>query len=153
VLYLKRPRAKSLGVERLCRGRFRYSDLKEAAPWDYGILHAFRRGLASNLYEMGAPDKVVQRVLRHSKPHVTKERYIKVFDRTVLEAVQKMQARIEELRQAKGSRQQLELEFGDSFGQPMTAAAESPTTGSLPHFSTLRPAVGQQNTLRSTGSA
>jgi len=24
--------------------------------------HAFRRGLASNLYEMGAPDKVVQRV-------------------------------------------------------------------------------------------
>jgi hypothetical protein len=45
---------------------------------------------------------VVQRVLRHSKPHVTKERYIKVFDRTVLEAVEKMQARIEELRQAKG---------------------------------------------------
>jgi integrase len=62
-------------------------------PW-YGW-HAFRRGLASNLYEMGAPDKVVQRVLRHSKPHVTKERYIKVFDRTVLEAVQKIQARIE----------------------------------------------------------
>ena len=28
-------------------------------PW-YGW-HAFRRGLASNLYEMGAPDKVVQR--------------------------------------------------------------------------------------------
>jgi hypothetical protein len=39
---------------------------------------------------MGAPDKVVQRVLRHSKPHVTKESYIKVFDRTVLEAVEKM---------------------------------------------------------------
>jgi integrase len=119
-------------------------------PW-YGW-HAFRRGLASNLYEMGAPDKVVQRVLRHSKPHVTKERYIKVFDRTVLEAVEKMQARIEELRQAKGSRQQLELEFGDGFGQPMTAAAESPTSGNLPHFSTFRPAVGPQNTLRSVGS-
>jgi hypothetical protein len=86
---------------------------------------------------MGAPDKVVQRVLRHSKPHVTKER---------------IQARIEELRQAKGSRQQLELEFGDGFGQPMTAAAESTTSGSLPHFSTFRPAVGQQNTLRSVGS-
>jgi integrase len=71
------PTSEELGVERLCRGRFRYSSLKEAAPWDYGILHAFRRGLASNLYEMGAPDKVVQRVLRHSKPHVTKERDIK----------------------------------------------------------------------------
>jgi hypothetical protein len=101
---------------------------------------------------MGAPDKVVQRVLRHSKPHVTKERYIKVFDRTVFEAAEKMQARIEELRQAKGSRQQLELEFGDGVGQPINAAAESPTSGSLPHFSTFRPAVGQQNTLRSVGS-
>jgi integrase len=43
-------------------------------PW-HGW-HAFRRGLASNLYAMGAPDKVVQRILRHSRPHVTKERYI-----------------------------------------------------------------------------
>ena len=80
-------------------------------PW-YGW-HAFRRGLASNLYAMGAQDKVVQRILRHSKPHVTKERYIKVFDRTVLEAVQKVQARIEELRRAKGDRQQLEFKFDD----------------------------------------
>jgi hypothetical protein len=80
-------------------------------PW-YGW-HAFRRGLASNLYEIGAQDKVVQRILRHSKPHVTRERYIKVFDRTVLEAVEKVQARIEELRQAKEDRRQLELRFGD----------------------------------------
>jgi hypothetical protein len=37
VLYLKRPPAKSWRGETLCRGRFRYSDLKEAAPgglWD-----------------------------------------------------------------------------------------------------------------------
>ncbi len=78
-------------------------------PW-YGW-HAFRRGLASNLYAMGAQDKVVQRILRHSKPHVTRERYIKVFDCTVLEAVEKVQTRIEELRQAKENRQQLELKF------------------------------------------
>jgi len=75
--------------------------------------HAFRRGLASNLYELGAQDKVVQRILRHSKPHVTRERYIKVFDRTVLDAVEKVQARIEELRQAREDRRQLELNFGD----------------------------------------
>jgi integrase len=41
--------------------------------------HGFRRGIASNLYELGANDKVVQRILRHAKPHVTKERYIKAF--------------------------------------------------------------------------
>lgn len=90
-------------------------------PW-YGW-HAFRRGLASNLYAMGAPDKVVQRILRHSRPHVTKERYIKVFDRTVLEAVEKMQTRIAELRQAKEGRQQLELRFDDKLVPPSPARA------------------------------
>ena len=105
-------------------------------PW-YGW-HAFRRGLASNLYEIGAQDKVVQRILRHSKPHVTRERYIKVFDRTVLEAVEKVQARIEELRQAKADRQQLQLKFGDSV------IAESPTSGGFPPFSPVRPPFGHQ---------
>lgn len=104
--------------------------------------HAFRRGLASNLYAMGAPDKVVQRILRHSKPHVTKEHYIKVFDRTVVEAVEKMQAQIEELRRAKEHRKQLELRFDD--GQPATTASECSTGNGFPHPSTARPAVGQQ---------
>jgi len=109
-------------------------------PW-YGW-HAFRRGLASNLYAMGAQDKVGQRILRHSKPHVTKEHYIKVFDRTVVEAVDKMQAQIEELRKAKGDRQQLELRFGD--GQPATTASECSASNGFPHLPTVWPAVGQQ---------
>jgi Phage integrase family len=49
--------------------------------------HGFRRGIASNLYELGADEKVVQRVLRHAKSHVTKERYIKAFDPAVLAAM------------------------------------------------------------------
>ncbi len=106
-------------------------------PW-YGW-HALRRGLASNLYEIGAPDKVVQRILRHSKPHVTRERYIKVFDHTVLEAVGKVQARIEELRQAKGDRQQLELKFGDAI------VGESPTGVSFPPLSPVRAPLGHPN--------
>jgi integrase len=64
-------------------------------PW-YGW-HGFRRAIASNLYALGADDKVVQRVLRHAKPHVTKERYIKVFDPAVLDAMQKMQLTLEQL--------------------------------------------------------
>jgi len=31
------PTSEELGVETQCRGRFRYSDLKEAALGDYGI--------------------------------------------------------------------------------------------------------------------
>ena len=50
-----RPLVKSIGME-----------------W-YGW-HRFRRGIASNLYELGADEKVVQRILRHAKSHRTKER-------------------------------------------------------------------------------
>ena len=89
--------------------------------------HAFRRALASNLYALGAPDKVVQRVLRHSRPHVTKERYIKVFDRTVIEAAEKMQKRIEELGQTKEPCRQLELRFSDGVERPPTALGKYPT--------------------------
>jgi hypothetical protein len=80
---------------------------------------------------MGAPDKVVQRILRHSRPHVTKERYIKVFDRTILEAAEKMQKRIEELRQANGPCRQLKLSFGDGVERPRTALAEHPAFSRL----------------------
>jgi hypothetical protein len=48
-----------------------------------------------------------------AQPHVTRERYIKVFNSTVLDAVEKVQVRIEELSQAKEDRRQLELKFGD----------------------------------------
>jgi integrase len=66
-------------------------------PW-YGW-HGFRRGIASNLYELGANEKIVQRVLRHAKPHVAKDRYIKAFDPAVLEAMQRMQAVVDGLVQ------------------------------------------------------
>jgi integrase len=101
--------------------------------------HAFRRGLASNLYEIGAQDKVVQRILRHSKAHITRERYIKVFDRTVLDAVEKVQARIEELRQAKEDRRQLELKFGDN------ANVQSLADGGFPPFAPIKPPFSHQS--------
>lgn len=57
--------------------------------------HGFRRGIASNLYELGADEKVVQRVLRHAKAHVTKERYIKAFDPAVLAAMKRMETTLD----------------------------------------------------------
>jgi integrase len=44
-------------------------------PW-YG-LHAFRRGLATNLHELGIRDIVIQAILRHSNVSVTRAAYIK----------------------------------------------------------------------------
>jgi hypothetical protein len=91
------------------------------------------------LYEIGAQDKVVQRILRHSKPHVTRERYIKVFDRTVLDAVEKVQARIEELRQTKEDQRQLELKFGDH------RSVESPAQGGFLRFSPVKAPFSHQS--------
>ena len=62
--------------------------------------HGFRRGIASNLYELGADEKVVQRILRHAKPHVTRERYIKTFDPTVLAAMRKLEASLDAMGQS-----------------------------------------------------
>ena len=44
-------------------------------PW-YG-LHAFRRGLATNLHELGVSDIVIQAILRHNNVSVTRAAYIK----------------------------------------------------------------------------
>jgi hypothetical protein len=49
----------------------------------------------SNLYELGANDKIVQRVLRHAKPHGTRERYIKAFDPAVLAAMKQMESALD----------------------------------------------------------
>jgi integrase len=82
---------------------------KIGIPW-YGW-HAFRRGLASNLYALGAQDKIVQRILRHSRPHVTRDCYIKVFDHTVLQAMQKLEAALE---RADRNLYQLRFEFAQT---------------------------------------
>ena len=74
-------------------------------PW-YGW-HGFRRGVASNLYELGANEKIVQRILRHANPHVTKERYIKAFDPAVLEAMQRLQATVDVLDKSPAIVQQM----------------------------------------------
>lgn len=96
-------------------------------PW-HGW-HAFRRGLASNLYAMGAQDILVQRILRHAKAHVTRDCYIKVFDDAVIAAMDKLQVQVEELEQQEhNNHYQLEFGFADSLGQRI-AFAQSPTRG------------------------
>jgi len=62
--------------------------------------HGFRRGIASNLYELGADEKIVQRVLRHAKSHVTKDRYIKAFDSAVMAAMKKLEATVDLVNQS-----------------------------------------------------
>jgi hypothetical protein len=52
------------------------------------------------LYELGADEKIVQRVLRHAKSHVTKGRYIKAFDPAVMAAMKKLESSIDLVNQS-----------------------------------------------------
>jgi hypothetical protein len=53
----------------------------------------------------------VQRILRHSRPHVTRDCYIKVFDHTVLQAMQKLEVALE---RADRNLYQLRFEFAQT---------------------------------------
>jgi integrase len=50
--------------------------------------HAFRRGLATNLYLLGVPDKIIQRILRQANVAVTQNCYIKTADSDAVAAMQ-----------------------------------------------------------------
>ena len=57
--------------------------------------HAFRRGLATNLHQLGVSDKVIQRVLRHTNVVVTQNCYIKTADSQVSAAMQQFERSLE----------------------------------------------------------
>ncbi len=54
--------------------------------------HAFRRGVASTLFRLGASDMIVMKILRHSRVSITRDRYVKIADPAV-EAAMAMMSR------------------------------------------------------------
>ena len=56
--------------------------------------HALRRGLASNLYELGVQDKVIQAILRHSDLATTQRCYIKTTDPQAFKGMKKLERKI-----------------------------------------------------------
>ena len=53
--------------------------------------HGFRRGLATNLHQLGVADKTIQRILRHANVAVTQNCYIKTADSEVAAAMQQLE--------------------------------------------------------------
>jgi hypothetical protein len=53
--------------------------------------HAARRGLGSNLYRLGVPDLVIQRILRHANVSTTATYYIKTAADDVKHAMEKLE--------------------------------------------------------------
>jgi integrase len=53
--------------------------------------HAARRGLGSNLYRLGIPDKVIQQILRHANVSTTSTYYIKAVADDVRKAMETLE--------------------------------------------------------------
>jgi hypothetical protein len=70
-----------------CKGRYHLPTAFGAVKSESRGRHAFGRGLASTLFETGAEDLVVQRILRPARVLVTREDHIKRFDIRVTEAM------------------------------------------------------------------
>ena len=58
--------------------------------------HAARRGLGSNLYALGVPEKVIQQILRHANVSTTSTYYIKTVPTQVTDAMEKLQQALPE---------------------------------------------------------
>jgi integrase len=56
--------------------------------------HAARRGLGSNLYRLGVPDMVIQRILRHANVSTTATYYIKTVADDVRNAMTTLEKNI-----------------------------------------------------------
>src|SRR6266851_2951765 len=55
---------------------------------------AFRRGLATNLKELGVPDTTIQCILRHENVNTTQRFYIKTASAVAVDAMKKLEDKI-----------------------------------------------------------
>jgi integrase len=65
----------------------------ESRP-DWKGWHSFRRGLATNLHDLGVDDLTIQRILRHSSVEVTRRAYIRTLPAQSLDAMSRLENRI-----------------------------------------------------------
>jgi hypothetical protein len=83
--------------------------------------HAFRRGLGSNLNDLGVLDLTIQKILRHSNVTTTRKSYIHHREHQVTAAMEQLAAGIEaESRRAEAERlaanESAETSTGAGFG-------------------------------------
>jgi integrase len=70
----------------------------EAAGLKWHGWHAFRRGLATLLNDLGVPLLTIQAILRHGDPRVTEKAYVKRLPKQSVEAMAKVAAAFSDVR-------------------------------------------------------
>jgi integrase len=61
---------------------------------DWRGWHAFRRGLATNLHDLGVDDITIQRILRHSSVEVTRRAYIRTLPEQSVSAMARLENKL-----------------------------------------------------------
>lgn len=69
---------------------------RDASLPEWHGFHAFRRGLATNLHDLGVDDMTIQRILRHSDVSVTQRCYIKTLPEQTVNAMKQLEALVEQ---------------------------------------------------------
>jgi integrase len=87
------PAGKPVNMDALARDVIVPLATKAGVQW-HGW-HAFRRGLATNLYRLGVSDKTIQRILRQANVGVTQACYIKTADSDATAAMQQFERSLE----------------------------------------------------------
>jgi integrase len=70
----------------------------ESRP-DWKGWHAFRRGLATNLHDLGVDDFTIQRILRHSSVEVTRRAYIRTLPEQSIDAMGRLENKLSSMIQ------------------------------------------------------
>lgn len=76
---------------------------RDALRPEWHGFHAARRGIGSNLNRLGVDDTYIQKILRHSNVSTTQAYYIKGSSADMKEAMKKLEAEIERLKQLQAS--------------------------------------------------
>jgi hypothetical protein len=80
--------------------------LVKSVGLDWYRWHGFRLGASRRICMNWARTRK-SCILRHAKPHVTKERYIKAFDPAVLAAMKSLETTLDTLNQCSANAQQV----------------------------------------------
>ena len=91
---------KPLHLDNLCR-----RDIQPVLGARWKGWHAFRRGLATNLFGLGVPAEVAQTILRHANVSTTRTHYIVLESQQAgSSAMQKLEAAVLNVGQKRASR-------------------------------------------------
>jgi integrase len=80
------------GEERKEHSKLDHEYARDSKRPGWHVWHAFRRGLATNLDDLGVVDKTIQAILRHANVAVTQNSYIKTLDSQSIAAMQQLES-------------------------------------------------------------